>query len=157
MTYSLDISSGDLSMSGPGGVAVVTSQHKLVQDLRCHMLESIGHDPMHPDFGSALDGGVLPDGTVIETNIGNIITKNALLNIETEIRRILTNYQRLQLSRIRSEQSIYSGRDYFDTGEILYAVDGVQATQFGSTVVVRVSIRTASGRSINFATPIGNV
>jgi hypothetical protein len=158
MTYSLDIHSGDLAVGGlSGGLAVVTGGNKLIQDLKCAVLTRLGTLPMHPNYGSGLDGGVLPDGTLIETHIGNVITRQAMLDVEQELRRILTDHQRQQLTRLKAEQAFYSGQDTFDPGEILYAVDGVQVQQFGDTLVARISIRTASGRALSFAQPVGRV
>jgi hypothetical protein len=157
MTYSLDIRSGDISLDGPGGFAVVKGHDKLIQDLRCWLLEEIGNDPMHPELGSALDGGVLPDGTIIETTIGNIITKKAALDLENELRRVIGVYQTQQLAKIRSEQMTYGGIYHLDPGEILLGISDIQVVQSGATLVARVTLRTADSVLIPLALPVGTI
>jgi hypothetical protein len=157
MSYSLDIQSGDFTLSGPGGLSTVSGRDKLIQDLRCWMLEQIGNDPMHPELGSALDGGVLPDGTIIETTIGNIITKKAMLDLENEVRRVISQYQQQQLSKIRSEQMLYGGIYHLDPGEILLGIADVEVTQTGATLVARITIRTAENVLIPLALPVGTI
>lgn len=157
MSYSLDIRTGDLALDGPGGMSVVNGHDKLIQDLKCWMLEQVGNDPMHPELGSALDGGILPDGTIIETTIGNIITKKAVLDLENEVRRVIGLYQQNQLSKIRSEQMLYGGIYHLDPSEILLGIANVQVIQTGATLVASITIRTADNVLIPLALPVGTV
>lgn len=157
MTYSLNIKGGDLSLGGPGGLSVVTSTDKLIQDLKCWILEAIGTDPLHPDYGSMLDGGGVPGGPQMNGLIGTTIDQTTLLQVEAEIRRILSLYQQQQINRIQVEKALYAGKHTYTFGELLYSVDGVTATQFKDTIIVNVSIRTANGQSISFSQPVGSV
>lgn len=151
MTWSLDISRGDLNLGGPGGFAKVTGTQKLLQDLRAALLTPAGFDPNHPEFGSVLDGGVLPDGTVVETQIGSVITNQSLVDVEVEIRRVLADYQRKQLTRLTDEQSRYGGLHTFDSGEILMSIDSVSVRRTGDTLVAFVAVRTANNIRLSFA------
>lgn len=157
MTYSLNIRGGDLSLGGPGGLSTVTSTDKLIQDLKCWLLERIGTDPLHPDYGSTLDGGGVPGGPQMNGLLGNAIDQVTILQVEAEVRRILDLYRQQQINRIQIEQTLYNGKNTYTFGEILFAVDSVNATQFKDTIIVNVAIRTANGQSITFSQPVGGV
>jgi len=154
MTWSFHVKNGDLNFAGPGGFATVTGQQKLVQDLKNWLLEPRGTDPFHPDYGSVLDGGVMPDGTEAISTIGGLVTGEAMLNIEAEIRRVLVGYQQMQFDRINREHAQYGGRNTFSNGEILASVQDVIISQVGDTVLAQCVIRTASGDAISFIQPL---
>jgi len=139
---------------GDRGARTVTGPAKLAQDLRGWLLEPRGSDPMHPEYGSSLDGGALPDGTQLPTNIGAAGTHERLFDIETEIRRVLYAYQQIQLTRAQRETTTLGGKTTFAPGEILYNVVGVDVKQFQDVVLA--NIRTAStngaGSSMTLAT-----
>lgn len=155
MTYSLNIRGGDLSLGGPGGLSTITGTEKLIQDLKCWILEPMGTDPLHPDYGSMLDGGNVPGSGVQAGLIGTTLDNVALLKVEAEVKRILTLYQQQQINRIQIEQSIYNGKNTYTFGEVLFSIDSVIATQFKDTVIVNVSIRTANGQTLTFSQPLG--
>lgn len=150
MTWSLAIVNGDLSFAGPGGYATVSGQNKLLQDLRNWLLEPRGTDPVHPDFGSTLDGGMLPDGTFVDPVIGDLITSENLVNIQSEVRRVLAGLQQQQLDRMTAEAALYGGKNTFAAGEILSSVDDVVVTQVFDTVFVQCIITTADGDQLSF-------
>jgi len=154
MTWSFQIKNGDLNFAGPGGFAIVTGTQKLIQDLRNWLLEPRGSDPFHSEYGSTLDGGTLGDGSMVPPSIGGMFTGEDLLNIEVEIRRILTLYQQQQASRIKTENIRYSGKNTYSRGEILHTVQDVDIRQSGDTAIVRISLITASGDSIQFSQPL---
>ena len=154
MTWSLRLSSGDLSISGPGGYGTVTGTNKLIQDLRNWILEPRGSDPSSPDYGSTIDGGALPDGSWVEPAIGGLATPEQLMTIEAEIRRILAAYQQQQADRINQEVILYAGKNTYGSGEILSAINDVQATQILTTLFVTVSITTADGDNLTFTQPL---
>lgn len=150
MTWSFQIYNGDLNFAGPGGFATVTGQQKLVQDVKNWLLEPRGTDPFHPDFGSILDGGLASDGSAIEGSIGSLITSEALLVVESEIRRVLNAYQQQQVARLSREAPLYGGLNTFSAGEILASVDDVQVVQVGDTVLVTCYITTGDGSAVSF-------
>lgn len=157
MTYSLNIMGGDLSLGGPGGLSTVTSAEKLVQDIKCWLLEGMGTDPLHPDYGSKLDGGSLPGSPRDEGMIGAEMGPTTLMLVEAEVRRVLQQYQQQQVNRIQIEQTLYNGKNTYSMGEILYAIDSVTATQYKDTIIVNAHIRTANGQSLSFTQPVGTV
>lgn len=154
MSWSFHILNGDLNLGGPGGFATVSGTQKLIQDLKHWFLEPIGTDPMHPDYGSAFEGGVMPDGTQIEPQIGTVITGEALLAVESEVRRVLYAYQDQQLQRLNREAVLYSGKNTFAAGEILLSVDDVKVEQVADVVLATISLTTQSGNAVSFVTPI---
>lgn len=150
MTWSLAVINGDLSLAGPGGYATVTGQQKLLQDLRNWILEPRGTDPFHVDYGSTLDGGTLPDGSTVDSVIGDLITSENLLTIESEVRRVLAAYQQQQLDRITTEAGLYKGKNTFAASEILQSVDEVNIQPVADMVFVQCVITTASGDQTSF-------
>ena len=154
MSWSLYIRNGDLTPAGPGGLAIVTGSQKLIQDLKHWILEQRGSDPMHPDYGSTLDGGTLPDGTIIPTSIGEIVDRERLMAIESELRRILIAYQEQQQERLQREANLYGGKNTFAPGEILADVVSVSVDQIEDKVVAFVRLTTESGQSVEFAQPV---
>lgn len=154
MTWSLQIQNGDIGYNGPGGLQQVSGTSKVIQDLRDWMLEPEGTDPVNPTFGSDLNGGMNPDGTLIPGFIGPVISGEVLLDIESELRRILTAYQAQQLARIQLESSLYSGQNTYSAGEILASVNNVDVEQYGDTVVATISITTSNGNSLTFTQPV---
>lgn len=157
MSWSLSILNGDLNIGGANGLNKVTGKNKLVQDLKCWILESVGTDPLHPNFGSTLDGGQLSDGTIVDGVIGQVISNGVMLNIEAEIIRILNLYRENQIRILDNEQSIYGGQISLTPDEILLSINGVDVSSFSTTVVVRVSITTAANSNIIFTQPVGAV
>jgi len=154
MSWSFNVKNGDLDLSGPGGFSVVTGGQKLIQDLKHWLLESRGTDPMHPEYGSTLDGGVTSDGSVVEAFIGANIYKERLLDVESEIRRVLFSYQDQQLARLRSEQERLGGKNTFAPNEILYSVDGVNVRQIDDKVVAQLRLRTQNNADVSFIQPV---
>lgn len=154
MSWSFQIKNGDLTFAGPGGFATVSGTNKLVQDLRHWLLEPRGTDPMHPEFGSTLDGGELADGTVVASTIGGLFTTDDLLAIESEIRRILNAYQLIQAQRLTRETMQFGGKNTFSAGEILRTVNDVKVEQLGDTAVVTIAITTANGNNLQFIQPL---
>jgi hypothetical protein len=156
MTYSLNIRNGDLNLGGPKGVATVTGVEKLLQDLRQRLLEPVGTDPMNPDFGSSLDGGISVDGVEIITNIGGQFTGETKANIEAEILRCLQAHQQMQAARIRQQQDRYGGKTFFTEREILYRIDSIDSQQMVDTLVVKVVMTTAAGTQFSIVQPLGS-
>ena len=154
MSWSFYIRNGDLSLAGPGGFATVQGQQKLIQDLKNWLLYPRRTDPMHPDYGSILAGGTLPDGSPAGSMIGDLMTSEALVEIESETRRILQAYQQQQLDRLTNESALYGGKNTFSAGEILASVLNVTTQQIADTVIVICSIQTADGSQLTFSQPV---
>lgn len=154
MSWSFHIKGGDLNTGGPGGYVLITGIQKLIQDLRHWILHPQGADPMHLGHGSSLDTGVRKDGSVVEGFIGTSIIRDRLLEVESELRRILYSYQDQQLQRLLRDQELLDGKNTFAPNEILYSVDGVEVNQFDDRVVAQLKIRTQNNTNVSFVQPV---
>lgn len=154
MSYSLHVRNGDLNPAGPGGLAVVTGSQKLVQDLRHHLLEPRGHDPMHPSYGSTLDGGVTPDGRAPDEFIGSLMGRERLMMIEAEIRRILIAHQTAQMDRIRADVARYGGKHTMSSGEVLTDIERLDVVPIQDVVLARCYLRVESGGRVTLNRPV---
>lgn len=153
MSYSLQVRSGDLNPSG-GQVATVQGAQKLVQDLRCALLEPRGNDPLHPDFGSLLNGGIDEIGRTQPGVIGATISSEVLLGLESEIRRVINRHAIEQQSQLYDEQNSYNGQTTLTYDEIIQSIDAVDVTTVGDVAVVSVMIRTADNQSFQIIRPV---
>ncbi len=154
MSYSLHILDGDLNPAGPGGLATVTSTQKLVQDLRHHLLEPRGHDSMHPEYGSVLDGGVNPDGSPTPQFIGASPTRERLGLIEAEIRRILVAHQAMQMERVKSDMARYGGKHTMAAGEVLGSIERIDVAPIQDVVLARCYLRVDTGGLVSLNRPV---
>jgi hypothetical protein len=101
----------------------------------------MGSDPLHPNYGSLIDGGMLSDGTVVDSPIGQTDWNMIALKLESEIRRIAAAYQNSQLQRAKNDR-IYYGRSTLTANEILAAVSAIHFTQNADALIVEIVIET---------------
>lgn len=126
MSFSLALSqNGDLVQRG-SSLGIVYGIDKLAQDLKLWLTESFGGDMMHPELGSTL-----------ESYIGSIITPATKAEIQSEVLRVLQNYQAVQLRGIQIVPQKYS------MSEILYSINDVKVVLSYDTVSVTISVSTA--------------
>lgn len=125
MSFSLALKDGDLVKRG-ASFGIVYGVEKLVQDLNIWLTEGFGGDIMHPELGSTL-----------ESYIGTIITPSTKAQIQSEVLRVLQNYQAVQLRGIKTIPQKYS------LSEILYSISDIKVTITYDTVSVTISVITA--------------
>jgi hypothetical protein len=154
MTWSLQISHGDFQVEG-AHLGTVTGQQKLVQDFRCAILEQMGIDNLHPDFGSLIDGGTTPEGVTSTGVIGTIDAQAARLTIESEINRIARYIQRAQLERAKSDKMTY-GRATLVPQEVLLSLNGITIEQIEDRLRVVVGLTSASNSNFEVELEVGN-
>lgn len=152
MTWSLRLQNGDLSTEG-ARLGQVTGGQKLVQDLRCALLERRGLDDLHPSFGSLIDGGVDEFGQETPSLIGSVDWERAVTRVEGEIRRIASDHQARQVARAENDRHRY-GESTLSNSELLLSVRGVEMTQAQDKLMVRVGLETASGEQFSVDVPI---
>lgn len=152
MSWSFAIRNGDLDVSN-AQIGTARGAQKLVQDFRCALLESLGNDDMQPSWGSILDGGVAPDGTVVPGVVGTSDPELARLVIEGEVRRIATYIQQRQLQRIKQDRLTYS-KATLTASEILVGVTGIRVVQTADELAVLVTLQTGANDLIDVAVPI---
>lgn len=125
MSYSLALDeNGDLALRGDT-LGVVYGVDKLIQDLTIWLTEGYGVDIMHPELGSMLDAW-----------IGSIITQTTKAEVQSEVLRVLRNYQNVQIRGIRTTPQRYS------LSEILYGINDIKIDINYDTVSVIISIST---------------
>lgn len=129
MSYSLALINGDLVQKG-SSMGVVYGVNKLVQDLTLWLTESYGGDIMHPELGSILDSW-----------IGTIISSSTQADVQSEVLRVLQNYQSIQIRGLKNIPQKYS------LSEILYSIDDIQVNLNYDTVTVIISVSTAPPQS----------
>lgn len=152
MSWSLELRGGDLVVGG-ASFGTVTQQAKLVQDLRCAILERMGTDEDHPWFGSLIDGGRL-NGREQESLIATTDWNVAVLAVESEIRRIVDLYQKQQIVRSERDRSTY-GKPTLTPGELLMGVQGIQFFQAQDNLLCRVTLLTGADSEIPINVPLG--
>lgn len=145
MTWSLQLRNGDLTL-GNASYGTVTGERKLVQDLRAYVLEQMGTDDMHPEFGSLIDGGRLPDGTEVQGTIGKMNTELARVEVEAELRRLINAFQARQLQRAKDDRIVY-GKTTLTKGEVLLGLSDMVFTRSGDALSVVLVLQTAADTS----------
>ena len=134
---------GDL-FHDEGHYQTIQGPAKIAQDLRCQILESMGSDDLHPEFGSTLDGGTTPEGLEVKGVITTTDFNNAAMYVEAEVRRIEREYQERQLSRMNADIQTY-GRTTLRRDEVLDAIGPLEFHQVGDTLFVQIRIIPISG------------
>jgi hypothetical protein len=119
-----------------------------VQDLRCWILEKMGTDSLHPGYGSLIDGGIRSDGTFVEGVIGDNDLDETLLFVESELQRIVAEYQGQQLSRAKADRYIYN-KATLTAREVLLALTSVQASIAEDRLNIVLSVQTATGSNFD--------
>jgi hypothetical protein len=153
MSWSLRLQNGDLALDGTS-LGSISGAQKLVQDLRCAILERMGTDDMHPQFGSLIDGG-FANGREVPSLLGGNNWDHIALQVESELRRIATDYQRKQLDRIQQDRLTY-GSSTLTPSEVLAAISGIRLVQAQDALLVQVSIQTATGEQQTLNLPVSS-
>jgi hypothetical protein len=145
MTWSLRINNGDFVVTS-AHLGTVTAQQKLLQDFRCAILEQMGTDNLHPDYGSLIDGGINSSGEVVSGVIGNINIDEVTMIVESEISRIARYIQRAQLARAKSDKLTY-GRATLVPQEVLLSLNGITFEQREDLLNVTIFLTAANDES----------
>jgi hypothetical protein len=112
----------------------------------------MGTDPMHPEYGSLIDGGRLPNGTIVESFVGSDST--SLFRIEEEVSRIIQNYSIQQNIRIKSDIASF-GKTTIADSEIIKSVRSIGTKRFGSKLILQVNIVMRNSNSVTITQPLG--
>lgn len=152
MSWSFRIRQGDLDVRN-ASIGVARGAEKLVQDFRSALLESLGNDDMHRDWGSTLDGGIGPDGTLLPGVVGASDPALANLAIQSEVRRIGTYIQQRQLERVRRERLTYN-KVTLTASEILVGVSGIRIVQTADELSVLITLQTGANDLLDVSVPL---
>lgn len=129
MSFSLALADGDLVQKG-NQLDLVFGVDKLNQDVYLWLMERYGGDRFHVTMGS-----------ILQEFIGGIVGDSTLAEVESEVLRVLQNYQAVQLRGIKENPQLYS------TSELLVSIDDIQARLNFDTVNVTVRLRNGSGNT----------
>jgi hypothetical protein len=143
MSWSFQINNGDLQI-GSNGLNTVSDTAKLVQDLTCDLLEPEGTDPLHPGYGSVIDGGTDSAGNYVQGIIGDPNDSTAATFVGQEVQRIMTNYQQSQINRNQADIAVY-GASTLTAAEALLAISAITVTQVQDQALVIANIQTGTG------------
>jgi len=153
MSWSFDIKAGDLTfVSSKSGAAIVTGKNKTFQDLKNGLLEPMGTDTMHPEYGSLLDGGTLPDGTPIDSYIGK--DSLSVYKIEEEIVRVVQSFIDKQNTRVNSDIATF-GRSTVSDSEIIESIGSITNKRFNTKLVMQVNLVMRNGNTVSITQPVG--
>ena len=152
MSWSLQLRNGDLVSDG-AQLAQVTNQNKLIQDLRCAILERRGTDDMHPRFGSLIDGGYDDQGNWVSSLIGEDEINFVVTQVESDLRKIALEHQSRQAARAQDDRLVY-GASTLNNPELLMEVRNVRFIQSQDKLMVTVSIRTGGNQDLDIDVPI---
>jgi hypothetical protein len=154
MSWSLQIRNGDLALNG-ASFAQVSGGQKLVQDLRCEILERRGNDDLHPSFGSLIDGGIDESGREATSLIASNNADYVAMRVTAEIRRIASSLQARQLERAQNDRYVY-GKSTLDNGELLINISGIRFTQIQDSLYAQVDLQVGSGQAVTLAIPLAD-
>ena len=126
MTFSLKVEDGDIVLVG-SNMGIVYGVEKLKQDISIWLRERWQSDRFHLAYGSILD-----------SFIGSVIDDSTVFMVQTEVRRVLQNYQALQYRLLKEHPERLSG------DEVLVSILSVDAAVNYDTVNVTVRFTTGS-------------
>ena len=123
----LALKDGDWSFPGDGAGLLVEGSNLLLQGFREWLIERLGIDSLHPEYGSRL-----------WSMIGG---RSQPFNLEEETRRVCLEY-------IRQCQSLYNLHPtWFQASEVPVRLLGVTANTQGSNGTVLVMVQTLDGQT----------
>lgn len=128
MTFSLKVADGDIALKG-SQVDVVHGVDKLKQDISLWLRERYRSDRFHTGYGSILDDF-----------IGGVIDDRTQGMVQSEVMRVLQNFQAMQLRRLQDNPQSMAA------DEVLVSVANIRTVIRYDTVIVTVRFVTGSRR-----------
>lgn len=126
MSYSLAIADGDLVQQG-SSLALVFGVDKLSQDIYLWIMERYGGDRFHANMGS-----------ILQEFIGGIASESVRAEVQSEVFRVLQNYQAVQLRRFKEQPQLLSA------SELLVSVEDITTKLSYDTINVGIKLRNGS-------------
>jgi hypothetical protein len=141
MTWSLKLTEdGDLALGG-SALGKVANEEKLIQDLRCELIQEKGSDFINPTYGSDLNEEIASDLMFTQSASGYQVDEVSL-HIESAIADVIRRYQQRQLSRAMSDK-MSRGTATLTTREVVVNFDIQDVIQNETNVSVIIDITTA--------------
>lgn len=129
MSFSFAVLNGDLVQQG-SSLGIVYGINKLTQDMTLWVTERYGIDPMHPTMGSLLQDW-----------IGGIINTATQSQVQSEILRVLQNYQAVQYLGLKANPQKYS------LSELLQSIQAIDVSILYDTISVSITVANANQQS----------
>lgn len=136
MTWSIGLTNtGDLALGG-NQLAKVSNEQKLIQDLKCELLEKRGYNKFYQNYGSNLENQI----------IGNVFNSpsDIELQIETEIADVIRRHQARQLSRAKADKMSF-GKATLTAREVVMDFQIIKFEQSEDSVDIIIELTTAKG------------
>lgn len=133
----LALSGGDLVINASHGYQTITGSPKIRQDLALALIEPLGDDPYHPNWGSLLN-----------KYIGHPLTGDLELLVEQEARRIVTQYMNTQSQAISTSQTNGTPIGY-TTSDVVVGITSINGIINYDTIQLTISLVTAAGQGVD--------
>lgn len=143
---------GDLALGPSNRIDTVAGHNKLLQDLRCWLLEPYGIGFMTPNFGSFLT----ESGS--RGFIGKPIGTETKAELLSELERVLTLFQAAQQEKIKIAK-MNNTLNLYSRKEILNKIIDIQINDFAPRYdgyTVKIVLQTADGANLNVDAILGN-
>lgn len=143
---------GDLALGRSNRIDTVAGHQKLLQDLRCWLLEPYGAGFMTPNFGSFLTE------SSSRGFIGKQIGAETKAELLSEIQRILTLYQAAQQEKIKIAK-MNNTLNMYSRKEILNRIVDIEIRDLVPNYDgynVKIVLETADGSNVSVDAIIGN-
>lgn len=131
----LALSHGDLVL-GPGGFQMISGANKIRQDVALALGEEYGNDPYHPQWGS-----------VLIQYIGQPVTPDTDLLVQSEVNRILQQYMANQQAML-NQAATNNQPTTMTTADVIQSVDAVTASAQYDTIQVVIQLTTMAGQTL---------
>ena len=129
-----EIDNGDFVLSG-GTFSTISGRAKIEQDLKVATLTPYGSDRFHPRFGS-----------VFSQYLGNPIGQSTQALIRSEMTRIISQYQQVQMGSMNA-YTINGQQPPYSDDDVVAAIASVTVNQSYDTFEVSAQVTTLAGQS----------
>jgi phage baseplate assembly protein W len=138
----LQLSGGDLVVTGRAGHQTITGLAKIRQDLALALAEPYGDDRFHPQWGS-----VLPN------YVGTPISADTEMLVRSEVARVIQAYIGVQQNEVVND-ALVGNRTRYSTADVVAEVTDIATAISWDTLRVKVTLRTVSNQSISITRSI---
>lgn len=129
MSYSLKLVNRDLGVLG-SHLDIVQGTAKLTQDIDLWLREEYQVDRFHVSFGS-----------ILNSFIGGIISRDTQVEVQAEVLRVMQNYQNVQLIRFKANPLKFS------PNELLNEISNVGVQLAYDKILVTLTFTTVAGNT----------
>jgi phage baseplate assembly protein W len=125
-----------------GSFATVTGPQKIQQDVMVAVQTPYGSNRFHPRYGS-----------LFSSYVGSPTSASTSSMIQTELVRIVQNYQRVQLGQLK-QATLNGNTSPFAQNDLVSSIGSIGVTQTHDSFQVNASVNTAAGNAVNVSTSV---